>query len=231
MKPIKLLILCTLVLVVIGCKKHDENQCVEINQGSLNLSPQEKLIHPYGIDDSLVFMNEKDQSLLSYTCTAQSSGYYVQSENQPNSQGITECLGNYYFQEYAITRFGSYPDKFINIQLIAPSLFDSRHKENGLQIGIGIPGKTIYPFDGMFAFKTDTLFTYPAFPYSNVEGFYDTLTIGDNLYRKVYLLKGLSGSGNMEKIIKIYYSVTDGILKLITNEDNNWVLLKRYTLR
>jgi len=223
-------LIITVVLLLTGCKKHNESGCVETNHGTTSLTPQELLIQPYGVHDSLVFFNESLNSKISYCCTNQSTSYQTVSENQPDSQGHIACLGNYFKKEVSATQFYISTKKFIVFFEYAPDLLDTMYIENGLQIGIGIPGDTIYPFDGFYAFRQDTLFTYPRWPAAQVDQFYDTITIANKVYSNVYLLEGAHLPIGSERIIKILYSVSDGILRFSTNRDNVWSLQQKFIL-
>ena len=96
-------LIITVVLLLTGCKKHNESGCVETNHGTTSLTPQELLIQPYGVHDSLVFFNESLNSKISYCCTNQSVSYQTLSENQPDNQGHIACLGNYFKKEVSAT--------------------------------------------------------------------------------------------------------------------------------
>ena len=221
-----------MILLFIGCKKHketdNESNCIEINHGTISFTPQELLILPYHLHDSLVFINETLNTLATYTCTEQVTAFQTASENEPDSLGNIKCLGNYYKTEYAVTRFYNSTKKFIWFNETVAYPFGTIYKENGIHIGVGLPGDTIYPFDGYFAFRKDTLFNYPNFPVSNIDDFYDTLTIGNIVYHHVYLLEGAHLPAGFEKIIKIYYSISDGILRFSSNKGNVWSLKQKF---
>jgi len=56
---------------------------------------------------------------------------------------------------------------------------------------------------------------------------YDTITIGNSVHHKVYLLKGFDNYvGPEEGITHILYSFSEGILKLSSNKNNVWILQK-----
>jgi len=223
-----------IILLLISCKKgketDNESNCIEINHGTISFTPQELLIQPYGVHDSLVFINETLNTLVSYKCTDQVTAYQIVSENEPDSFGKIKCLGNYYETEYSITKFYNSTKKFIYFSETVPYPFDTIYKENGIHIGLGLPGDTIYPFDGYFAFQKDTLYNYPYLPVANICEFYDTINIGNKLYHHVYLLEGSHLPVGFEKIIKIFYSISDGILRFSTNKDNVWSLKQKFIL-
>jgi len=79
-------------------------------------------------------------------------------------------------------------------------------------------------------FVRDTLFTYPHWPAAQVDQFYDTITIANKVYSNVYLLEGAHLPIGSERIIKILYSVSDGILRFSTNRDNVWSLQQKFIL-
>jgi len=163
-------LIITVVLLLTGCKKHNESGCVETNHGTTSLTPQELLIQPYGVHDSLVFFNESLNSTISYCCTNQSVSYQTLSENQPDSQGHIACLGNYFKKEVSATQFYISTKKFIVFFEYAPDLLDTLYKENGLQIE-SVFRAIQYPFDGFYAFRQDTLFTYPHWPAARLISF------------------------------------------------------------
>ena len=218
------------LLMLAGCKKHHESNCVEIDHGTVSFTPQERLIQPYRVHDSLVFINERLNIRVTYSCTFHTSAYQVASENAPDAQGNIECLGNYYRVEYSLTKFYEMPKKFIFLSAVTSYPFDTMYKENRFQVGIGFPGDSIYPFDGFYGFREDSLFYYPHFPYAKIDQFYDTITIGRKLYHKVYLLEGTHLPANYEQIIKIFYSVSEGILGFSTNKFNAWTLQQKFIL-
>lgn len=234
MKIYSSVLVITAILLLSSCKKHNETNngtnCVESYLGTIVLTPQELLIQPYGVNDSLVFINEHLNTLISYTCTDQVQAYQNVSENKPDSLGYIGCLGNYYKAEYSMTKFYNSTRKFIFIHESTPIPFNSMYTENGIQIGIGIPGDTIYAFDGFYAFHQDTLFNYPQWPAAQIDQFYDTITITNKLYHNVYLLEGGQLPIGSERIIKVYYSISDGILRFETNRNNVWSLQQKFIL-
>ena len=219
-----------MLFLLSGCKKHHENNCVETDHGTIGFTPQERLVQPYGLHDSLVFINKSRNTLVSYSCTFHPSGYTVASEHEPDSLGNIPCLGNYYRIESLLTNFSNPPKKFIFLSAYASNPFDTMYKENRFQIGLGLPGDSIYPFDGFYAFRQDSLYNYPYCPYAKIDRFYDTITIGNRLYHKVYLLEGAHLPLDHEKVIKLYYSTADGILGFSTNRDHAWSLQQKFTL-
>lgn len=230
MKPATFLLFTIVIILSGGCKKRDGNDCVEVNRGKISFSERGKLIIPYALYDSLVFFNKKMHSFITYSCMAQASAYEIVSENHSNSQGNIECLGNYFEKEYSITRFNNATGKFIILWETTPDPFDSLYKENGLQIGLCFSNDSIFPFEGFYAFKKDTIFNYPNCPFAKVETYFDTLTIENKLYQQVYLLKGGSGPNNTETIVEIYYSISEGIIQFVTNRNNVWSLQKKFII-
>jgi len=221
--------ICSFVLLM-GCKKHSDSgsECIETLKGTISLTPEEKLIQPYGINDSLVFVNDVLKDTVSFTCTIQASYYQNQSENPPDLQGNIACLGNYYKVEWNKTQFNKMTTKGIYLVETLPSPFDTTHPDMRLQFSICIPGGEIAPFDGIYGFRQDTLFTDPHYSlFASIKQYYDTLTIREKHYSKVNLLKGAGGPPGDEKITEVWYSVSDGIIRFSTNYNKVWDLKER----
>lgn len=219
------------ILILIGCKKHSESGCVEINQGTIRLTQEERLIQPYRVHDSLVFYNETLNNTVTYTCSIQASSYQTISEKDPDNAGYSGCLGNYYKTELYATQFNpTDPKKVIVIFEGTKNPYDSNYNENALSIGIRIPIDSIRGFAGFYSFRKDTLFNQKNPVQGHIVQFYDTLTIANIVYLNVYLLAGENGNQNYETINKIFYSISDGILSFSTNRNNVWVLQQKFLL-
>lgn len=215
------------MLFVIGCKKDDESECVETFQGMVSLTPDERLLQPYKVNDTLVFFNSTLNSSITFTCNTQSSYAQTISENDPHNQGYAGCLGNYYKTEMYVTRFYQSLEQWINIWAYTRNPYDASQQEIGVQIGLAIPGDSIYPFDGYYAFRPDTLFNYPSNPTAHIVEFYPTISIGGKMYSNVYLLEGSHLFDNTERIVRISYSIKDGFLTFSTNRNREWILQKK----
>ena len=224
-----LFLICSFVLLM-GCKKHSDSgsECVETLKGTISLTPEEKLIHPYGLNDSLVFVNDGLKDTVSFTCTIQASYFQNQSENSPDLQGNIACLGNYYNIEQCVTRFNMTSTKDIYIMECGSSPLYSIYPDKQIHFSIRIPWGEIAPFDGVYGFLQDTLFTDPNHSaYASIGQYYDTLTIREKSYSKVYLLKGPQGPYGMDKITQVWYSVSDGIIRFSTKYGMVWELKER----
>jgi len=224
MKHYVLFLIFITTLFCLGCCKKDSDsgpECIENYLGEVSLSQNEKIVPQYKINDSLVFINEIINNSLLYTCKFQVSNYYTQSENEPDSNGNIECLGNYYKSEAYITQFNDRPKNWIRIQITKPGPFNSI-KFNGLNIYISIPGDSVYMFEGEYSFTEDSIFSYPNLFGASVAEVYDTITIDGQLYHKVYLLKGYQHLFLPERITQVLYSTSFGILRFSTNKNNVW---------
>jgi len=217
-------------LIPCGCKKSTDPGCVETNMGKISFTPQEKLIQPYRLGDSLVFFNAVQNKLATFTCTDQAFFYQNISENDPDNPWYPGCLGNYYTTEASYTKFYNSFKKTIQIWMTTGNPLDTTLRENSIRFIISVQGDSIHPFDGLYAFRADSLFNYPHFPAAHIEMYYDTINISGRLYHKVYLLKGSSAPNNIEKITQMYYSVSDGILQFSTNEGKLWSLKEKFIL-
>ena len=210
-------------LIFLGCNKNDSN-CVGDNLGTVSFTAAERLIVPYAVQDTAVFLYQDMVKKVKYKCTDQGSTYQLIGENDTNSQGYAGCLGDFYNKEVYLTRFCSEPTHCMFLTAFTMNPFDSLHSANGLQIGLTVPGDTVHPFEGVFGFATDTIFNYPNYASSRVDQYYDTLTILGNEYYHVYRLKGSDPTANTEKVIYLLYSAKDGVLGFSTNRDHSWYL-------
>ena len=219
------------MLVLLACKKHEEPNCYENNKGNISLTPGEKLIHPYGMNDSLVFFNKVSNNRISFCCNNQ---FYINntiSENDPDNPKYSGCLGNYIKTESYYTQFRQSIDQLISIGVCTKNPFDSNYNENHFHIHLFIPDDSIMGFEGLYSFRQDTIFNFPPIASSvHVDMFYDTITILNNLYHKVYKLEGFHLSNNSERITNILYSLSDGIIRFSTTKNNVWDLEARKIL-
>ena len=211
-----------ILLCFAACKKHEEEStCVEHFMGNINLTDQERLINPYHLKDSLVFFNKEINNRISYVCDSEGSYYSTASENDPGKPGYKGCLGNYYNTENFHTWFGR-PNSGISIQENSGDPFDSLYMNRYMVIYIGIPGDSIWGSDCELGFRQDTIFTVHTG--YGVNHFYDTITIHNTLYQKVYKLEGFHGPNGIDRIIFLYYSLNDGILRFETKTGLVWEL-------
>jgi hypothetical protein len=228
-KTNNLLITITTFLLLIGCSKSPDPDpgCVENLMGTIRLTEKEKSIHPYNIGDTIVFYNDSLNSLITYTCTEQPSTFHPLSENSPGSSGYNGCLGNYYNSEIFATLFNSNllnTRSRISIFAQTKNPFDTIYNINLLNISIKIPVDSIYPFSGFYCFSEDTLFNYPLIVRGYVEDFYDTIMLDGKIHQNIYLLAGEKGMPQYERINKILFSISEGIIRFSTNRNNVWNL-------
>ncbi|HNX01797.1 MAG TPA: hypothetical protein PKK33_10555 [Candidatus Cloacimonadota bacterium] len=231
MRIYQLVLLLISILTCIGCSKKDSDQgCIENFLGQFSLSQTEKIVPEYRINDSIEFIQESNNNRLWFTCKFQVSDYYTHSDNEPDSNGNINCLGNYYKTETYITQFNDRPTNWIRIQVNKASPYDTTFKVNGFRISISIPGDSIYMFEGEYSFTEDSLFSYPNLFGASVDGVYDTITIGGQLYHKVYHLKGYQHLFIPERITDVLYSTSCGILSFSTNKSSVWYKKNRTIL-
>jgi len=223
-------VLVVTILVATGCKKKQEPGCIEIKQGTMSLSPEEKAIHPYRKGDSIVFYNQQMDSLLSFTCLEQSSFYFTYSEHDPYNPAFTGCLGHYYETERYSTSFNPTDKrKRISFTEFGINPFESINKEKVLVIHLSVPEYSVHSFHGNYWFRKDTLLNNPCCPNANgyIKKFYPAMVIGNQEYSKVYLLMGAKEADSYEYIREILYSIKEGILSFSTNKNNVWQLQKK----
>jgi|GEM_PF-3110172 hypothetical protein len=222
-----------LSILFYGCKKNSETNCIENYNGLITISPKEKLIHPYGLHDSLIFQDNTFTNKLTFICDKQDTWFDIATKSQWDEHHHIICLGEYYKTEVYTTSFyqknanvyGFYISEY------AKNPFDSIQGKSILSIVIDLHIDTIQSFVGYYKFAADTLFTYtiPVFP-SYIEYFYDTLIVSGKTYFKVYSLVGGIGTSREERIIKVLYSVSDGIIKFSTNQNRYWELKEKYII-
>ena len=75
-----LFLICSLILLM-GCKKHSDSGCNENLLGTITLTPEERLIQPYGLHDSLVFYNDSLNNQVTLTCRESVSQFTRYGEN------------------------------------------------------------------------------------------------------------------------------------------------------
>jgi hypothetical protein len=216
-----------------GCKKTTETNCIENYNGEIMISPKDKLIHPYGLRDSLIFQDNTFKNKLIFICDTQPTWFDIATQSQWDEHHHYKCLGQYYKTEVYNTDFYQKNANIYGFYITeyAKNPFDSLQGKNILSIVIDIHIDTIQSFIGYYKFAADTLFTYniPVFP-SYIEQFYDTITVSGKTYFKVYSLVGGIGTSREERIIKILYSVSDGIIKFSTNQNRFWELREKYII-
>ena len=222
-------LMCSITLLT-ACKKHsDDGGCNDNLLGTKSLTLEEKLIHPYGMNDSLVFLNDSLQDQISFSCTEYQSLFGCRDSKHYFEPWYKGCFGDYYKVEYVETYFNQRSLDQISLVELAPDPYDTLYTKNGLDIEIRFTGPSdIDYFQGRYAFNKDTLFNYPYCNYARIDSFYDKITISNKLYHKVYLLEGSLNSQGGEVFNKVYYSVSDGILRFSTNRGNVWDLKEKF---
>lgn len=233
MKPLYSLIFLFIILILSCCKKNSGSitTCTENYQGKITLTSQEKLIQPYGINDSLVFINEIDSSVVAYKCKFHVPNLFTLSENSPYDIGYTGCLGNYSGIEYYLVQFNDQQTPWLRIQLAPPNPYDTTNHNATMRLTLSIRGDSTLLFDGLFGISSDTIFN-AHWPLSTVSAFYDTMIIAGITYKKVYLLECSSHVPAQwyDRITKVYYTISDGIIMFTTKKGKIWRISEKFIL-
>lgn len=131
----------------------------------------------------------------------------------------SNCPGNYYIAHDNVTQFNGQNNYYINIGLTITSPFLGNAEK---EMGISINTDTLH-FLGVFAFNPTSINNITS---SNaiVFSFNDSLKIGPIYFYKIYTLKQINEYSPVKNFQFIYYSLTDGIVGLKTEDGHLWYL-------
>jgi len=217
-------LLSVFMVLLIACKKTNEETSNEIKKGSLFFTNSELNIVPYPTGDTMIFKSVSEDPVVFYYQgrSSQIYQYYEYSEAPVGSRG------GFYDYESNSTGFNNSTSCLASIFLFYTNPFQYYGGLKILNFALSLDTTMQCGFIGDYRFASDTIMNYhdsasPSLGY--VKGFHQKILIGEREFSGVYELVGVSSEHFCsEYLLTLFYSFNEGIVGFQTNTGKTWYL-------
>jgi hypothetical protein len=188
---------------LIGCHK-----CVQNNVADLRFTPEELNINPYSHQDTLVFRNEVQDSIV-YLFSSREihTSKYFEIGSEEAKLYHNDCMGDFYETEQDLTVFRQPLDSVYGMAISLSFLYSFENPTYNKEFYLQIIGGAYNAGTFIYNFEKDTILkSYSSQPLK----FYSVIQIGPKIYSNVY--EFICDTTQQYQIQKAYYSITEGVI-------------------
>lgn len=203
--------------VFVACYK-----CHEKQYPTQTLSDQDLNINPYSGNETLIFSDSSGESIIFIGSTRKTNQLRYFANDSDGIDAVQHnCFGDYYYCDVNSTVFdNTSTNDYFKLDLLFSDQFKTKSLEKIISFAMISQNPHVHFANEGFCFDADSIFNSSSYPYNNVIAYFNSYKLGNQIFNKVYKLRGQSGN-------YFFYSIKDGLLGFVTNKFILFTLQKK----